>query len=258
MDTPDLVVSLGPNCRNTWNLRQFFSFERAYPLDWWITPVRSMLNLIEQRKEFHVTRDDLIVSETRNGSNTVYNIKLNLTHHHDFDRANRLVQEISSEAVDRLNSKYQYLFSRFWEDLEQVSRPLLVMNGIMGGFEGRPEFVAADPSLNGSMSPEEVIGRLREALGEKSRVLIIDVGEESDMEFEGGRAIWLPDRGKRENMESRFSYAEPVHVFREAYARAGLTGVHLDAEEDLEPSRLRISNNTPRMRPPNEGLRDTK
>lgn len=33
------VVSLGRNCRPAWQARRFWKIERAYPFDWWITPV---------------------------------------------------------------------------------------------------------------------------------------------------------------------------------------------------------------------------
>ncbi len=73
----DLLFSLGPNCKNTWNLRNYFGFERAYPFDWWTTPAKSMLQMIEEGFEFHIRREDLFISPTTE-HNTVYNYKLNL------------------------------------------------------------------------------------------------------------------------------------------------------------------------------------
>jgi hypothetical protein len=35
----DRVIGLGTNCEIAFNLRRCFGFERAYPFDWWFTPL---------------------------------------------------------------------------------------------------------------------------------------------------------------------------------------------------------------------------
>jgi hypothetical protein len=42
----DLVISLGTNCEVTFQLRRVFRTERAYPFDWWITPLHVVAALL--------------------------------------------------------------------------------------------------------------------------------------------------------------------------------------------------------------------
>jgi len=43
----DEIVSLGGSCRITYNLRRTFGIRHAFPFDWWVTPVRSMIAFLE-------------------------------------------------------------------------------------------------------------------------------------------------------------------------------------------------------------------
>lgn len=42
------IVSLGCRCATTFNLRRYYSFSSAYPFDWWITPERGVLGLLDR------------------------------------------------------------------------------------------------------------------------------------------------------------------------------------------------------------------
>ncbi|NKC31709.1 DUF1796 family putative cysteine peptidase [Falsiroseomonas selenitidurans] len=248
MHDPDLVFSLGPNCRNTWNLRHHFETDRAYPFDWWITPAKSMLALLEPGFRFQVAREDLAVTEPADGTNSVYNRRLNLLHHHDFDRDGALVRPIAEAAIERLNAKYTALFARLWADLARAERPLAVLNGSFGGWPGGTPDGGSNPALNGFLAPRDLVAALRGRLGAKLRVVVVEIGKPRRLDLDGGTVIRLPDSGARlPNLPPGQGYAEPVHIFQEAFAALGLKPGPLGLREDAAAS-LAISNNTPRVR----------
>jgi hypothetical protein len=248
MHDPDLVFSLGPNCRNTWNLRHYFESDRAYPFDWWITPVKSMIALLDRDRPFQVAAEDLVVTAPEGGTNSVYNRRLNLLHHHDFDRDGSLVRPITEAAVAKLNAKYTALFARFWADLDRAARPLAVLNGIFGGWPARTPDGGRNPALNGRPPAQEVFDAVRQRLGSRLRLLVIDVGEAGRQDLDGGTLIRLPDPGTRMDLPKGQEYAEPIHVFRDAFAAMGLAPGAVRQAEDAAAAALAISNNTPRVR----------
>lgn len=223
MGATDLIFSLGPNCRNAWNLREYFSTERAYPFDWWITPAKSMLRLLDRDFTFQVHRDDLVISKPGPSGNTVYNRRLNLFHHHDFARVNDVVECITDEAIAQINVKYRALFLRFWEDLDRASNPVAVVNGIEPGWPSGYVPGEADPAVNGPIEAQALVDAVRARLGEKLRVVIVNIGERHTQPLDGGNLIQLPDRGTREAaLPPYLGWVEPVHVFREAYETLGI------------------------------------
>jgi hypothetical protein len=242
---PDLIFSLGPNCRNTWNLRAHFGFDRAYPFDWWITPAKSMLRLLDRSKPFAATREDLVIAKD-GGMDTVYNRRLNLLHHHDFDRDGPRVRPLTDEGIEKLNGKYRMLFDRLWTDVAAAQRPLAVLNGIFGGWATQTPDGGSNAALNGTVEPQALIDGIRDRLGAKVEVLIIDIGAPRDRQLQGGRLLRRPDRNIRHGLPRGQAYAEPIHVFRDAYAEMGLTPEALRQAE--EARNLAISNNTPRVR----------
>jgi hypothetical protein len=231
MDNPDLVVSLGPNCKNTWNTRSYFNVETAYPFDWWITPAKSMLRMLDRNFEFIAEADDLFITDTVNNSNSVYNKKLNLLHHHDFPRRKNLVTEVTPAAVEELNSRYRFLFSRFWKHMDAARAPLVLLNGIHAGWQFNVPSGGKNEALNGPMQPQDLVDAVRASLGEKTFVAIINIDKESRTDLDGGVVISRPDRGIREGLPPEKSYAEPVHVFREVYAALNLHPVVPEKEK---------------------------
>lgn len=216
----DFIFSLGPNCRNAWNLRNYFGTERAYPFDWWITPAKSMLRMIEPGFQFHVVREDLHITQPV-GNNTVYNYNLNLLHHHDFPRDWRgtgRVLSTSDEDIAKLNAKYVYLFERLHADLRSASRPVAVLNESYAGWKREHQGVRVNPDLNGAVAPDVLAREIRARLGQKVRVLFIAVGETKSEDHEWGWSIQLPDLGDRELIKGA-EFAEPIHTFRQAYAQ---------------------------------------
>jgi hypothetical protein len=230
MSGHDLVFSLGPNCKNAWNVRAFFGVQRAYPFDWWITPARSMLRMIEPGFAFSVSAGDLVLTPPKeNGENSVYNHRLNILHHHDFPREKLLVTRIDPERVAEINRKYVARFARLRQDVAEARAPLALLSGISAGWRRDPTGTGDwNRALNGPVPPRELIAAVRAALGAKLRVVVVSKGEPALDEFEGGAVIHRPDRGMREPRGAVPGYAEPVHLYRESYAALGLAPVGPD------------------------------
>ncbi|WP_170985165.1 DUF1796 family putative cysteine peptidase [Roseomonas sp. AR75] len=224
MQRHDLVFSLGPNCKTAWNTRAHFSVTRAYPFDWWITPARSMLRMIEPGFAFAVAAEDLVLTPPKeNGENSVYNRKLNILHHHDFPREKQLVTRIDAERIAEINRKYTQRFARLRADVDAAHAPLALLGGVSAGWRTDPTGTGEwNAALNGRIPPGELVAEVRARLGRKLRVVVVAVGEPSVESFEGGALIRRPDRGLREPKGAVPSYAEPVHLFREAFAALGL------------------------------------
>ncbi|WP_158287580.1 DUF1796 family putative cysteine peptidase [Falsiroseomonas bella] len=224
MSAHDLVFSLGPNCKTAWNTRAHFGVTQAYPFDWWITPARAMLRMIEPGFTFSVAMDDLVmVPPKENGEDSVYNRRLNLLHHHDFPRRNRLVTGMDQDRLDEINRKYTQRFARLRADIEAARAPLALLGGISAGWRQDPTGTGNwNAALNGRVPPGELIAGIRDRLGRKLRVLVIAAGEPEVQEYEGGVLVRRPDRGVREPKGTVPSYAEPVHLFRDAFAALGL------------------------------------
>jgi len=229
MPNHDLVFSLGPDCRNNWNLRNYFGTDRAYPFDWWITPARSMLALLERGRAFHVDRDDLSIIPTRSaGSNTVFNRRFRILHHHDFRRGpDNLVREISDEDIEKVNQRYRIRFKRLFEDIDKAERPLAVMNGVViegAMWETKWDWGApADSPFVQAITPAQVIEGIQERLGKKVHVVILDIapeniGPERHETYHNGTYLSLPAE-PQPDVESGAvpAYAQPAHVFRRAY-----------------------------------------
>jgi hypothetical protein len=122
----DTIISLGCNCELTWNIRNHFSIERAYPLDWWITPFQALRKLLENR--FH----DLFNINNLEVSHDLLTVKdnyYNLLYHHDFKRTqdDKIIDDNIVQQLPLLKQKYDMLIKRFFKDPEN-KRVLFVRN----------------------------------------------------------------------------------------------------------------------------------
>jgi hypothetical protein len=213
----DLAVSLGPNCRSTWNLRQHLGVAQSYPFDWWITPSRSMLRMIEPGFRFELERTDLHVIAQADGGETVYNARHHLLHHHDFPRdAQRRQLPLTEEAIDKVRDQYTRRFERFQRQMGQAKRPLCVLNGTYAGWPGLADLpMPAD--LNRAIDEAELAEAIRARLGAHVTVLFILEGNERLLRADWGASLRWPDDGTRSAPRGS-GYAEPVNIFTRAYA----------------------------------------
>lgn len=238
MRSTDMIFSLGPNCKNTWNLRKNFQTDRAYPFDWWITPARSMLRMIETGFVFSLKQEDLHITDVSK-HNTVYNSRLNLLHHHDFYRdytshASGIIRSVSEKDIETLNQKYTYLFNRLHEDLNASQNPVAVLNGTYLGWPTNYEGIPTNPDLNTAISNKELAEEIRSRLGKKLRIAFITVGEPKFHEYDWGFEVQANDFGYRENIDGA-AYAEPIHAFKSAYQQLGFS---LNSDKKSEPKTM--------------------
>ena len=122
----DKIISLGCNCELTWNIRNYFGIERAYPMDWWITPFQALCKLLENRFHDLFNRKNLEVSEDLLTARDKY---YNLLYHHDFKKTqdDKIIGECMEEQIPLLKQKYRMLVERFFKDPEN-KRVLFIRN----------------------------------------------------------------------------------------------------------------------------------
>jgi hypothetical protein len=122
----DKIISLGCNCELTWNIRDYFGIERAYPFDWWITPFRALWKLLENRFHNLFNINNLEVSPDLL---TVKDKYYNLLYHHDFERTedDKIIADNIFQQLPLVKQKYDMLIDRFFKDL-QKKRVLFIRN----------------------------------------------------------------------------------------------------------------------------------
>lgn len=111
------VVSIGSNCEVTWNIRNYFNVDRAYPFDWWMTPFKSMIELLDNRFSGLFKARNIYVPPDRK---TVIDKRYNLMYHHDFQRDadGLVVLDSIDEQLIKLKEKYEFLSHRFINELD--------------------------------------------------------------------------------------------------------------------------------------------
>lgn len=122
----DLVISLGTNCEVSFNIRNAFQTERAYPFDWWITPIQSVAAILRDRFALEVAPHNLVHA----GSPvSIMNRKYGLLHHHDFGHLSADVSDESWTAmIPYVADKYRALGERFFTDVGNARDVLFVVN----------------------------------------------------------------------------------------------------------------------------------
>ncbi len=221
---PDLVFSLGCFCRTAWNLRAHFGVQQAYPFDWWITPARAMLRMMEPGFRFGIAAEDLtLVPPGQANEDSVYAHRLNILFHHDFPRGqDGRVLPITPEAVARVNAKYATRFGRLHRDLAAARAPLAVIGQPHPGWPADPALrPCTEAALNGPIEPAELVRAVRERLGARLRVLVIGFGNERTEEVEGGLVVIRPKPAGRQRTPGVPPWAEPAAVFRAGFAALG-------------------------------------
>jgi hypothetical protein len=127
MDPFDRVISLGTDCEIAFNLRKFFGVERAYPFDWWFTPLDAVAPVLLSRFALEIDRSNLTLV---GGGRSILNRKYRILHHHDFPRlpGSRLIDPDWTSTIDACRAKFASLGRRFFDDLASARRALFFLN----------------------------------------------------------------------------------------------------------------------------------
>jgi hypothetical protein len=122
----DRVVSIGSNCEVTGNIRHHFKTGRAYPFDWWMTPFRALLDVLDARFSGLFEASNLSIPADRG---TVVDTRFNLMYHHDFarDEDGRVIVGDVEKQLTELRKKYARRADRFINELDG-KRVLFVRN----------------------------------------------------------------------------------------------------------------------------------
>jgi hypothetical protein len=138
------IVSLGYRCRLAERLRSHYRFDRAYPFDWWITPLRGGADFLREWDASRLYDPELLVEETgRRGDiafirNERYGIKLQ----HEFPRVGGAGIAPDWRAhLDQAKARTEHLMARF-DGLDDTGRRVLFVRELTPGEMGRPKPLA--------------------------------------------------------------------------------------------------------------------
>src|SRR5580704_11359124 len=111
----DRIVGVGQNCRLTYNLRRTFGEARAYPFDWWITPLSGLLAFLQDLSvERFYDPEALEAVHDERGARVIRNARYDIELHHEFPRDQEgLVRPGWADHIARPRSRTAYLMDRF-------------------------------------------------------------------------------------------------------------------------------------------------
>lgn len=93
----DHIVSLGGHCQTVHQVRRYFGIDEAYPLDWWVTPTVTLVELFETGFA-DIFREENMKIVHENTGPAIMCDRYGTMHYHDFDEA-KLNGEYSSFLV---------------------------------------------------------------------------------------------------------------------------------------------------------------
>jgi hypothetical protein len=235
----DLIIPAGPNCRNTINTRTYFGLQRAYPFDWWFTPISSLLAMLRPDFKFEVSADDIVLMDTDTAENTGYNKRYRILHHHDFPRVEGMILPPTDAQMSNLNSKYQALFRRMHDDIARATAVIFVAEGLQYGFKLIDQG-AVPPGPRPDL--KQIGSTIRDYFGEKAGILSLSAGETATRIEPGAVCLSRPDDGtRRYDQRHPLVFAEPVNVHTRLFDELGLSAArrnmkHIaDAGDDFTP-----------------------
>ncbi|UTV56513.1 DUF1796 family putative cysteine peptidase [Burkholderia arboris] len=110
----DHIISLGGHCQTAYQIRRHFGTDKAYPFDWWVTPTKALVELLESGFVDIFREEHMKIVHEDSGPAVMCN-RYGLMHYHDFDEAK--INGVYSPYLVRSkcaqnNSKFAYLISR--------------------------------------------------------------------------------------------------------------------------------------------------
>jgi hypothetical protein len=151
------VVSLGDNCRPSYQIARHFNFKQSYPFDGWITPLDSAALYIEKLDEDLYDPASLQEWAANGEIVTIVNTKFQIRLYHDFKRggAPENVLPDWKSGIEKARSRTEHLV-----------RKLQSLNGEHNNvlFVRLSDWVCNRPLLGTRLTPQQATERLLKAL----------------------------------------------------------------------------------------------
>jgi putative papain-like cysteine peptidase DUF1796 len=125
------IVSLGGNCRVTYNLRKTFDFDSAYPFDWWICPLKSATAFLVD-PDLDALYDPKLLEPIFQNEHifTVENTRYGIRLQHEFPRDAHGIKPDFREHTRPAKERQTYLLNKFRGLNKPESRLFFVRNFI--------------------------------------------------------------------------------------------------------------------------------
>ncbi len=123
----DHIISLGCDCRVAYNARMTFGFSRAFPFDWWVTPLSSLIRFLEDPDVEKLYAPDLLHRVCEDGhAVSVENAHYQIWLHHEFPRVAGDVVEDFRSHIENPKRRTAFLLDRFLSLAHARERVLFV------------------------------------------------------------------------------------------------------------------------------------
>jgi hypothetical protein len=108
------IVSLGPRCATSYNLRRYFNFSSAFPFDWWISPEVGVADVLRNLDVEKIYDPDRI--EITPAGQSVRHKDFGILLHHEFPRHSEIeghtVKENFRDFIAGPKQRTQHLFAK--------------------------------------------------------------------------------------------------------------------------------------------------
>jgi hypothetical protein len=112
----DRIISLGGKCEVAYQSRRAMSSDRAYPFDWWTTPIEAVPKLLATRFEEVFKPENLTKVPSPDRGTVLKSLFGGTTHPHDFRFDEDIVPYDLETISNDLSPKYAFLSNRMFED----------------------------------------------------------------------------------------------------------------------------------------------
>lgn len=121
MQPVDRIVSLGGMCEVAYQARRLMRSDRAYPFDWWCTPIQSVPGLLAGRCQDQFKPEHIVKVPDFEGKRILISTTPGSSHIHEFPHHENFLAYEVEDISRRLTEKYAFLWSRMLEDCGEGS-----------------------------------------------------------------------------------------------------------------------------------------
>jgi hypothetical protein len=129
------IISLGPDCQATFNLRRYFSIEKAYPFDWWINPADGLIKALKNPNDDYLFNPDNLIL-TRD-DDFIINNEIGISYHHDFSRTSEMnrIDLNFKDQIENVKNKYAHVINNFLNLNSDLNSILFIRSDLSASFE---------------------------------------------------------------------------------------------------------------------------